>query len=149
MEALLVVSCLYAGATYYQVPIDTLLGILQQEGGRSGRESAENKNGTRDLGLWQINTHWLREFAKAWGVSEEEARSRIRDDGCTNAVTAAYVLRTKINAAGGDLKKGIQWYNSANPAYGVPYREKVERHIQNLQANRAGTSAGQVTNGRK
>lgn len=148
MEAMIVVSCLYAGAAFYQVPVDALLGILQQEGGRTGQESAQNKNGTHDLGLWQINTHWLKEFAKAWGVSEEEARRRVRDDGCTNAVTAAYVLRTKINAAGGDVKKGIQWYHSANPEYGVPYGAKIERHIQNLRAA-GSTSAGGVKNAAK
>jgi len=117
----IVVACLLAGAQKFDVPADVLLGILAVEGGGIGVESRPNRNGTQDLGLWQINTHWLDDFAKAWGVSPEEARRRIRDDGCVNAVTAAYVFRYKLNYAKGDVMRAIALYNPGDPTY----RDKV------------------------
>ncbi len=123
--AAIVVSCLLVGAHLHNVPVDVMLGIYEVEGGQIGRESATNRNGTRDLGLWQINTHWLEDFSKAWRMSPDEVRRILRDDACVNVFTAAYILRRKIDAAGGDLCKGIAWYNSATPGIGERYRDKV------------------------
>lgn len=137
--AALVATCLFVGAHLHNVPVDVMLGIYEVEGGRIGRESAPNKNGTHDLGLWQINTHWLEDFAKAWRMPPEEVRRIIRDDACVNAFTASFILRKKIDAAGGDLMKGIAWYNSATPGVGDRYRDKVLAAMKRQEAALNGT----------
>jgi hypothetical protein len=120
---ILLVACLVAGSVHYRVPVDVLVAIRTVEGGRAGQES-QNANGSRDLGAWQINDGALSALAQAWGLPVGEARRLVRDDECVNALTAAYTLRTKIDQCG-NLDCGIAWYNSSNPKFGVPYREKV------------------------
>lgn len=47
-------------------------------------------------------------------------------DPIENITAAMYILQSKINAAGGDVWKGVKWYNSADPSVGdKDYDKKV------------------------
>lgn len=116
-------ACILAASHAYSVPADVLVAIRVVEGGTSGREHF-NANGTADLGGWQINEGGLPRLARAWGISIEDARARVRDDDCVNALTAGFVLREKINRCGA-LECGIGLYNSADPDRAAKYRGRV------------------------
>ena len=120
--------CIFAAAQTYSVPPSVLLGILHVEGGRVG-QAVRNTNGSYDLGPMQINTLWIPKLAAHWRVSKTTATKMVRDDACVNVGVGAWILRTKINDAGG-LYKGIAWYHSATPRFGHKYRSKVMAAMQ-------------------
>ncbi len=72
----------------------------------------------------QINTLWIPELAKYWGVSESTAKKWVRDDPCTNVGVAAWILRGHIDDTG-NLSKAIAHYHSRTPRYGQAYKKKV------------------------
>jgi soluble lytic murein transglycosylase-like protein len=115
--------CIFTAAQTYSVPPTVILGVLHVEGGRVG-QAQPNTNGTYDLGPMQINTIWLPQLAKYWGVSEKTALRWVRDDACVNIGVGAWILRSKMNEAG-SLSGGIAYYHSATPWRGQSYRDKV------------------------
>lgn len=74
MEKMLA-ACILMAAQNYSVPPSVLLGIYQVEGGAVGQAVGPNDNGSYDLGPMQINTIWLPELARHWGVSEATAKN--------------------------------------------------------------------------
>lgn len=116
-------TCIFLAAQTYGVPPAVLVGILHVEGGKIGQQ-VRNSNGTFDLGPLQINTIWMPELARHWGVSQSTAKHWVRDDGCINVAVGAWILRKKSDDAG-SLYTGIAHYHSKTPRYGLPYRQKV------------------------
>jgi soluble lytic murein transglycosylase-like protein len=116
-------ACLMMAAQTYSVPPAVLAGIYQVEGGRVGQQ-VRNTNGSYDLGPMQINTIWLPELAKNWGVSQEHAKKWVRDDPCTNVGVAAWILKGHLNETN-NLAQAISHYHSRTPRYGNRYRQKV------------------------
>lgn len=123
MIAKVLAACLMLASQTYSVPPAVMVGIMHVEGGRVGQQVA-NSNGTYDLGPMQINTLWMPELAKKWGVSETTAWRWVRDDPCTNMGVAAWILKNHINETG-SLAKAIQYYHSRTPKYGSAYKGKV------------------------
>lgn len=119
-----VAACLMMAAETYSVPPAVLAGIMEVEGGRVGQSVGPNTNGTYDLGPMQINTIWLPELARHWGVSENSAKKLVRDDPCVNLHVAAWILRQRINDSG-NLTLGIAHYHSRTPRFGHKYARKV------------------------
>lgn len=122
-------ACLIMASQTYQVPPQVMVGILHVEGGRIGQEVG-NSNGTYDLGPMQVNTLWLNDLARYWNVDRQTARRWVRDDGCVNVHVAAWILRQKLDEAGGNLFYGIARYNSATPGIGTTYAYKVVRAME-------------------
>ena len=111
-------------AQTYSVPPAVLVGIHQVEGGKPGQAVGPNNNGSYDLGPMQINTIWLPELSKKWGVSESTAHRWVKDDPCTNMGVAAWILRGHMNETN-NLSQAIAHYHSRTPRYGHPYKSKV------------------------
>jgi hypothetical protein len=116
-------ACLMLASQTYSVPPAVLVGIYKAEGGKVGQE-VKNENGTYDLGPMQINTIWLPELSKSWGVSEPTARKWLRDDACTNVGVAAWILRNHIEETG-SLSQAIAHYHSRTPLHGTKYKTRV------------------------
>lgn len=115
--------CIFTAAQTYAVPPSVILGILNVEGGKIG-QAIVNTNNTYDLGPMQINTIWIPELSRFWGVRQYEAMRLVRDDACINIGVGAWILRTKMNQTG-SLVQGIAHYHSATPKLGNKYRQKV------------------------
>lgn len=116
-------ACLMLAAQTYQVPPQVLVGILHVEGGRVGQQVG-NKNGTYDLGPMQINSLWVPELAKSWGVPKKTAWNWLRDDGCTNINVAAWILRGHLSETK-SLALAVSHYHSRTPSRGANYKRKV------------------------
>lgn len=110
-------------ANTYSIPPQVLVGILHVEGGRIGQQVV-NKNGSYDLGPMQINTIWIPQLAKHWGVNEATAKKWVRDDGCTNVNVAAWILRGHLDETR-SLSKAVAHYHSRTPSIGQRYKRKV------------------------
>lgn len=115
--------CIFAAAQTYVVPPSVILGILTVEGGAIG-QAVRNTNNSYDLGPMQINTLWIPQLARYWGVREHVALRMVRDDACINIGVGAWILRSKMNETG-SLSKGIAYYHSATPKLGHNYQKKV------------------------
>lgn len=124
----LLAACIFAAAQTYVVPPSAILGILNVEGGKIG-QAVRNTNNTYDLGPMQINTIWIPELARYWGISHSDALRLVRDDACVNIGVGAWILRTKVNQAG-NLHQGIAYYHSATPNLGHKYRAKVLKAME-------------------
>jgi hypothetical protein len=120
----LTAACLLAAAHAYRIPPSYLDAILAVEGGRIG-EAVADRNGTRDLGPFQINSSWGPAVAHFWGMPAREALDRVRDDGCANAIVAAAILRQCTNEARGDLTVALGLYHSHRSDLAQRYREKA------------------------
>lgn len=121
-------ACLLMAAETYSVPPAVLVGIYQVEGGRVGQQ-VHNTNGSYDMGPMQINTIWLPELARRWGVSESHAKKWVRDDPCTNVGVAAWILKGHLRETG-NLSQAIAHYHSRTPHIGKRYRAKVINAMQ-------------------
>jgi soluble lytic murein transglycosylase-like protein len=109
----------------YNVPPQVMIGILNVEGGHIGQAVGPNVNGTYDLGPMQVNTRWLPDLSRYWGIDQQTAKQWVRDDGCINLHVAAWILRQKLDEAGGNLFQGIARYHSATAGVGDRYAYKV------------------------
>jgi hypothetical protein len=116
-------ACLLLSAQVHNVPAAVLIGIMRVEGGHIGQEVL-NTNGSYDLGPMQVNTLWMPELARGWGVDQKTAYTMVRDDGCINVDVAAWILRRNLDQTG-YLVGAIKNYHSATPALGIPYAQKV------------------------
>ena len=81
-----------------------------------------NTNGTRDIGVAQVNTIHLATLEKH-GIGENELK-----DGCVNTYVGAWLLSKQI------AKHGLNWfgvaaYHSTTPAKNARYQQLVYREL--------------------
>ncbi len=124
MLAPLTAICLATAAQAYQIPSTYLYAILAVEGGRVG-EAVHNRNGTDDLGPFQINTAWGPALGRYWHLPVERALEQVRDDGCANAIIASAILKKMLIESRGDFPKAIGFYHSHSQGLANSYRDKV------------------------
>lgn len=102
-------TCIDVASEAFSVPHAAIQLILEQEAGQTGKVS-QNSNKTLDIGPMQINSIWLPQLEQL-GISQEQ----LKNDYCTNVFVGTWILRQNINAADGDLIKGMGWYHSRTP----------------------------------
>ena len=137
------VACVVEAARKQNVPANVLLAIASLEGGRNG-QSVKNKNGSFDMGHFQLNTIHFAEngvFTRA-GIDKRDAAWR----GCYNAELAAWMVSRHVNAPGNqDFWIKVANYHSATPQFNAAYRAKLiplaERWGKWLQANYSTTAS--------
>ncbi len=115
-------ACWEDAATRYQVSSVLLYAIARTESGLNPQAIGRNSNGSRDIGLMQINSAWLPTLA-SHGIGERDLF-----EPCVNIHVGAWIL------AGNVSRLGYTWeavgaYNAANPALRRSYVEKVRRHL--------------------
>ena len=123
MQAL--AACIMIAANTYAVPPQEMFGIYEVERVAVGQIAGPNQNGSYDIVPMQINTLWIPELAEMWGVPVQTAYYWVRDDACTNAGVAAWIMRRNLNETNGNLAQAVSWYHSRTPQYGNAYRTRV------------------------
>ena len=115
-------ACWDDAARRYQVSSALLYAIARTESGLNPLAVGRNGNGSRDIGLMQINSAWLPTLA-SHGIGERELF-----EPCTNIQVGAWIL------AGNVSRLGYTWeavgaYNATRPALRRAYADKVRRHL--------------------
>lgn len=128
-----------AGETYQIDPL-LLIAISQVESSLNPKAINFNKKGgkvlSEDIGLMQINSTWMPELSKKWGINKD----KLLNDPCQNVYVGAYILAQNIS------KNGVNWksigaYNAgfkdANEVYRMKYAKKVsDVYAKFLMGNR-------------
>ena len=115
-------ACWQEAAARYQVNSTLLQAIASTESAMNPRAVGRNRNGSRDVGLMQINSAWLPTLAR-YGITERDLF-----DPCTSIHVGAWIL------AGNMSRLGYTWeavgaYNAVSPTRRRTYIEKVRRHL--------------------
>ncbi len=115
-------ACWDQAAERYGVSSELLYAIARTESGLDPLAIGRNRNGSRDIGLMQINSAWLPQLS-AHGIAERDLLNP-----CTNIQVGAWIL------AGNVQRLGYTWeavgaYNAANPALRRAYAERVYRQV--------------------
>lgn len=115
-------ACWEDAASRYQLSSALLYAIARTESGLNPQAIGRNTNGSRDIGLMQINSAWLPTLA-SHGIGERDLY-----EPCTNIHVGAWIL------AGNVSRLGYTWeavgaYNAASPALRRNYVEKVRRYL--------------------
>ena len=122
----LTAACVVDAARASGMPVAALFAILVTEGGKTG-EALRNRNGTWDLGPFQINTVHLNELT-AMGISPDA----VLRDGRVNAYAAAWLLRKEYRRTG-DLWQAISAYHSRTPQRQEVYARRVKANLERLR----------------
>ncbi len=129
----LTVACVVSAAQAFSVPQMAMWTILKTEGGHVGA-CVRQVNGLHDCGPAQVDAEiWVPFFAKAIHRPIVPTFYELRDNGCFNVTAAAYILREKIDEAGGDLWDGMGRYNSATPSIKYAYMQRLRKSLSALE----------------
>ena len=122
----LTADCVLDAAHSSGMPAAALFAILATEGGKTG-EALSNKNGTWDMGPFQVNTVHLNELA-AMGISPDA----VLRDGRVNAYAAAWLLRKEYRRTS-NLWRAIGAYHSRTPHRRDAYIRRVKSNLERLR----------------
>jgi len=125
-----IAACIALAAERYSLPATVLYSIYDVERGQIGMERP-NTNGSKDLGLMQINTVWVQEIADRLNMPKEKVYNSLRDDACFNIGVAGWILRDRIDNAG-EFWKGVGEYHSKTGKRRDQYLRKVIRSARRL-----------------
>lgn len=122
----LTADCVVDAARASGMPVTALFAILATEGGKTG-EALSNRNGTWDMGPFQVNTAHVNELA-AMGIAPET----VLRDGRINAYAAAWLLRKEYRRTG-NLWEAIGAYHSRTPQRRDAYVRRVKANLERLR----------------
>ncbi len=118
--------CLIRAAQHFQVPMRLLQAIAQVESGGNPRAvNRANRNGSRDVGLMQINSSWLPTLAR-WNIREDDLF-----DPCISAHVGAWILADNL-ARLGPVWRAVGAYNARSPTLQLRYVKRVQRQLEAL-----------------
>jgi soluble lytic murein transglycosylase-like protein len=115
-------ACWEQAAERYGVSSELLYAIAKTESGLDPHAIGSNNNGSRDIGLMQINSAWLPKLSTL-GIAERDLF-----EPCTSIHVGAWIL------AGNIQRLGYTWdavgaYNATNPALRRAYAGRVYRQV--------------------
>ena len=124
-------ACWDEAAARYRVNSALLYAIAQTESGLNPLAVGRNPNGSRDIGLMQVNSAWLPKLAE-YGISERDLFQP-----CTSIHVGAWLLARNI------YRYGYTWeavgaYNAVTPSKRSAYIRKVQRNLWAGAAKRTG-----------
>lgn len=129
-----VLECIVDAGRVNHINPDIIFSVILTEGGYSGAESL-NKNGTKDLGLMQINDKtWLGLIAnKLFDGNSKKAYQTLKNDECFNVYVGSWILSNSILLEHGDLWQGVGRYHSATKKYKLSYQVKVKEKFNYIR----------------
>lgn len=130
-------DCLSAAAAYQGVDARLLRAIAMQESGMRPYVISHNANGSKDIGLMQINSSNLHTLAH-YGIGERQLL-----DGCTSAYVGAWILARNIR------RLGLNWnavgaYNAASATKRVIYARQIYRQLLRVESGMIDGSSPRV-----
>jgi soluble lytic murein transglycosylase-like protein len=108
--------CFEMAADRYHVDVALLVSIAAVESAFDPKAMNSNKNGSRDIGIMQINSSWFPRLQRDFNIAEESIWNP-----CTNIMVGAWVL------AGNIAELGATW--DAVGAYNARSRHKRVRYV--------------------
>ncbi len=126
-------TCFEAAGREFGLNPVLLEAIAQHESGLRIDAVGRNRDGTKDLGLMQINSRHLPELAR-YGIDE----ARLLTDACTNVRVGARVLARAVQAQGATWR-AVGSYNTGaggRDSVRAGYVSRVAREYQRLQKQR-------------
>ena len=115
-------QCIADAAKFHRVDPQLLKAILMVESRLNPNAVNRNANGTRDIGVAQVNSIHLPALEKH-GIRESELR-----DGCVNTYVGAWLLSKQI------ARHGLNWfgvaaYHSTTPSKNAQYQYLVYKEL--------------------
>lgn len=110
--------CFDDASVRYDVPVRLLKTIARVESRMNPAAINTNGDGSRDIGLMQINTGWLPVLGR-YGISREDLW-----DPCTNVRVGAWIMSKNI-ATYGYTWEAIGAYNARSPEKRMRYAKLV------------------------
>lgn len=136
-----IMRCATSAAQEYQVPRILLLAIIKTESDGNVRAVNINSNGTKDVGLMQINTLWEKKLKTTYGI--QNADHHLRSNYCYNIRVGAWILRQEIGSSVtpssgySEYWRRVGNYHSHTPHHNQQYRNKVLNNLRWLIDNTA------------
>lgn len=118
-------TCFAEAAARYKVS-ERLLRSIQYTENRSGRAdlvSPTNSDGSRDIGLMQINSSWLPKLAR-YGIRREDLFN-----ACVNGYVGTWILAANIRQFG-PTWKAVGAYNAVSTPKQLIYANAIYRRLQ-------------------
>ncbi|WP_212630922.1 muramidase [Pseudomonas sp. KB-10] len=115
------VACSIMAAVKYELPVNVVLAVSAQEGGKPG-QWVRNSNGTYDVGPMQFNTAYLQDLSR-YGITPED----VEKGGCYSYDLAAWRIRGHVRNDSGDLWTRVANYHSRTPEVNARYRQLIMR----------------------
>lgn len=123
-----IADCLAAAAGHFGLPPALLHAIAEVESGGNPRAvNRANRDGSRDIGLMQINSRWLPRLAR-WRIDEQALF-----DPCVSAHVGAWILADNI-ARLGPVWRAVGAYNARTPALQLRYVRRVQAALERRAA---------------
>jgi len=132
-------ACWEEAATRYRVSPALLYAIALVESNLDPRAVGQNRNGTRDIGLMQINSGWLPRLA-GYGIEETHLY-----DPCTSIHVGAWILAENVSRLGYTWE-AVGAYNATSPHLREAYAAKVRRTLATLPRALAPTAPAPTAN---
>lgn len=130
-----VTGCLAAAAAHHAVDPALLHAIAVVESGLDPQAlNRANRNGSRDIGLMQINSAWL-PVLKRWGITEERLY-----EPCISAYVGAWILADNISRHGRTWR-AVGAYNAVTPSRQLAYVRRVQRQLLKAGYRQVSSSA--------
>lgn len=117
-------GCMEAAARWYQVSEWLLWGIARVESQFNPYAVNRNRDGSRDLGLMQINTRWVKELKRVGLIREEGDLF----NPCVSVWAGAYILRRCVDEYGYSWE-AVGCYHSRTKWRKAWYARKVYKEI--------------------
>jgi len=86
---------------------------------------SQNKDGSVDIGLMQINSRWILPISSMLHQSPAQIATRLALEPCFNVAAAAMILRTALDNEHGNLMRAIGDYHSRTVPLNMAYQRKV------------------------
>jgi len=119
------ISCINTAAITYSIPSALIISILKKEHGKIG-EIRENKNGSYDYGVYQINSIWLKKI-EPFGYTKND----ILYDPCKSTMVASWIIAKGL-AETDDLWTGVGYYHSYTSKYNQSYNQSIQKDYKKI-----------------